>query len=107
MWESCGHLLTLFFLSFASVLLDTKKKIEKMKHYQDSLMETLEHVLEDHFPLPSEVNASKKKKVKMVATDNIKTYFPLLVNHTSVANYTSCYFAECAARSECQSNIAE
>ncbi|CAL8332330.1 unnamed protein product [Merluccius merluccius] len=50
-------------LSEHSVLLDTKKKIEKMKHYQDDLMETLEDILENHFPLPtSEANASKKKK---------------------------------------------
>ncbi|XP_041694343.1 centromere protein K [Coregonus clupeaformis] len=50
-------------LSEHSVLQDTKKKIQKMKDYQDRLMETLADVLEEHFPLPTqETNANKKKK---------------------------------------------
>lgn len=50
-------------LSEHSVLQDTKKKIQKMKDYQNRLMETLADVLAEHFPLPTqETNADKKKK---------------------------------------------
>lgn len=50
-------------LSEQSVLLDIKNKIQKMKDYQDRLMQTLGDVLEVHFPLPQhESNANKKKK---------------------------------------------
>ncbi|KAM6972320.1 centromere protein K [Aplochiton taeniatus] len=50
-------------LSEQSVLLDMKSKIQKMKDYQDKLMETLGDVLEGHFPLPQhESDANKKKK---------------------------------------------
>lgn len=50
-------------LSEYSVLQETKKKIQKMKDYQDRLMETLGDVLEEHFPLPlNETGANKKKK---------------------------------------------
>ncbi|XP_035612544.1 centromere protein K-like [Oncorhynchus keta] len=46
-----------------SVLQDTKKKIQKMKDYQNRLMETLADVLAEHFPLPTqETNADKKEK---------------------------------------------
>ncbi|XP_067115727.1 centromere protein K isoform X1 [Osmerus mordax] len=45
------------------VLQETKKKIQKMKDYQDRLLETLGDVLEEHFPLPqNETPANKKKK---------------------------------------------
>lgn len=69
-------LLTLCCLAFASVLLDTKNKIQKMKDYQDKLMETLGYVLEKHFPPPGQANASKRMKVKMSANDALQTYFP-------------------------------
>uniref|UniRef100_A0A8C8JLC9 Centromere protein K n=1 Tax=Oncorhynchus tshawytscha TaxID=74940 RepID=A0A8C8JLC9_ONCTS len=50
-------------LSEHSVLQDTKKKIQKMKDYQNRLMETLADVLAEHFPLPTqETNADKKEK---------------------------------------------
>ncbi|KAM4603811.1 centromere protein K [Polymixia lowei] len=50
-------------LSEHSVFQDTKNKIQKMKHYQDRLMETLGDLLENYFPLPqNETNSSKKKK---------------------------------------------
>ncbi|XP_071393264.1 centromere protein K [Centroberyx affinis] len=50
-------------LSEHSVLQDTKVKIQKMKHYQEMLMESLGDVLENHFPLPQdETSANKKKK---------------------------------------------
>ncbi|XP_055757618.1 centromere protein K-like [Salvelinus fontinalis] len=50
-------------LSEHSVLQDTKKKIQKMKDYQNRLMETLTDVLAEHFPLPTqETTADKKKK---------------------------------------------
>ncbi|KAG7281974.1 hypothetical protein CRUP_003032 [Coryphaenoides rupestris] len=44
------------------VLMDTKNKIQKMKDYQDKLMETLGDVLEKHFPPPGQANASKRMK---------------------------------------------
>lgn len=44
------------------VLLDTKKKIQKMKDYQDKLMDTLGDVLEQHFPHPGQANVSKRLK---------------------------------------------
>ncbi|XP_010871234.1 centromere protein K [Esox lucius] len=50
-------------LSENRVLRDTKKKIQKMKDYQDRLMETLADILEEHFPLPTmETSVNKKKK---------------------------------------------
>ncbi|XP_029913016.1 centromere protein K [Myripristis murdjan] len=49
-------------LSGHSVLQDTKVKIQKMKHYQERLMESLGDVLESHFPLPREDAAASKKK---------------------------------------------
>ncbi|XP_049901208.1 centromere protein K [Epinephelus moara] len=46
-----------------SVLLDTKEKIQKMKVYQERLMECLGDVLEEHVPLvQNESSTSKKKK---------------------------------------------
>uniref|UniRef100_A0A8C7MT38 Centromere protein K n=1 Tax=Oncorhynchus kisutch TaxID=8019 RepID=A0A8C7MT38_ONCKI len=56
-------------LSEHSVLQDTKKKIQKMKDYQNRLMETLADVLAEHFPLPTqETNADKKEKLLMNTT---------------------------------------
>ena len=53
-----------------SVLQETKKKIQKMKDYQDKLLETLGDVLEEHFPLPqNETAANKKKKVLPLCSD--------------------------------------
>ncbi|KAJ8001853.1 hypothetical protein DPEC_G00173720 [Dallia pectoralis] len=50
-------------LSEHRVFLDTKKKIQKMKDYQDRLMETLSDILEEHFPLPTnETSFNRKKK---------------------------------------------
>ncbi|XP_061843819.1 centromere protein K [Nerophis lumbriciformis] len=45
-------------LSEHSVLLDTKDKIQKMKVYQEKLMESLGEILEKHIPPP--VSANKK-----------------------------------------------
>lgn len=48
-----------------SVLQDTKEKIQKMKDYQERLMESLGDVLEKHLPLPqNESSSNKKKKVQ-------------------------------------------
>ncbi|XP_072239863.1 centromere protein K [Leuresthes tenuis] len=50
-------------LSELNVLQDTKAKIQKMKDYQEKLMESLGNVLEKHVPLPqNETSTSKKKK---------------------------------------------
>ncbi|XP_054896938.1 centromere protein K isoform X2 [Poeciliopsis prolifica] len=46
-----------------NILLDTKAKIQKMKTYQEQLMESLGDILEKHVPPPQdESTASKKKK---------------------------------------------
>ncbi|XP_043970167.1 centromere protein K isoform X2 [Gambusia affinis] len=46
-----------------NALLDTKAKIQKMKTYQEQLMESLGDILEKHVPPPQdESTASKKKK---------------------------------------------
>lgn len=46
-----------------NILLDTKAKIQKIKEYQEKLMESLGDILEMHVPLPqNESSASKKKK---------------------------------------------
>ncbi|XP_036407588.1 centromere protein K, partial [Megalops cyprinoides] len=50
-------------LSEKGVLEDMKKKVQKVKDYQDTLLETLSDILAEHFPLPvQEGNANKKKK---------------------------------------------
>ncbi|XP_040892473.1 centromere protein K [Toxotes jaculatrix] len=49
-------------LSEHSVLQDTKEKIQKMKVYQERLMESLGDVLEKHVPLPQNENSTNKKK---------------------------------------------
>ncbi|XP_041641525.1 centromere protein K isoform X2 [Cheilinus undulatus] len=50
-------------LSELSVWHDTKAKIQKMKVYEERLMESLGEVLEKHAPLPqNESSANKKKK---------------------------------------------
>lgn len=46
-----------------SVLQDTKMKIEKVKAYEEKLMECLGEVLEKHVPHPQNGHSSKKKKV--------------------------------------------
>lgn len=49
----------------SSIILDTKAKIQKIKVYQEKLLETLGDVLETHIPLPKkESSASKRKKVQ-------------------------------------------
>ncbi|KPP75822.1 centromere protein K-like, partial [Scleropages formosus] len=56
-------------LSETSVLHDMKKKIQKVKEYQDHLLDTLSDVLEEHFPLPQQAgNTNKKKKLLMNKT---------------------------------------
>ncbi|XP_028309255.1 centromere protein K [Gouania willdenowi] len=45
-----------------SVLQDTKEKIQKMKSYQERLMESLGDLLEKHLPLPQNESSSSKKK---------------------------------------------
>ncbi|XP_071031539.1 centromere protein K-like [Oncorhynchus clarkii lewisi] len=74
-------------LSEHSVLQDTKKKIQKMKDYQNRLMETLADVLAEHFPLPTqETNADKKKKnIPQELNDNLislNEVLELLMNTT-------------------------
>ncbi|CAK6962848.1 centromere protein K [Scomber scombrus] len=50
-------------ISEQSILQDTKVKIQKMKVYQERLMECLSEMLESHVPLPeSDSSANKKKK---------------------------------------------
>lgn len=49
-------------LSEQSILQDTKAKIQKMKVYQERLMESLGDVLEKHVPLPQNESAAKRKK---------------------------------------------
>lgn len=51
--------------TFNSVLQDTKAKIQKMKVYQESLMECLGDILEKHVPFPqNDSSTNKKKKVQ-------------------------------------------
>lgn len=49
-------------LSEHTVLQDIKEKIQKMKVYQERLMETLGYILEKHIPLPQEDSSTNKKK---------------------------------------------
>lgn len=49
----------------ASVLQDTKMKIEKVKAYEEKLMECLGEVLEKHVPQPQNETSSGKKKKKV------------------------------------------
>ncbi|KAG8015150.1 Centromere protein K [Nibea albiflora] len=49
-------------ISELSVLQDTKAKIQKMKVYQESLMECLGDILEKHVPLPQNDSSTNKKK---------------------------------------------
>ncbi|CAB1344605.1 unnamed protein product [Coregonus sp. 'balchen'] len=68
---------------------DTKKKIQKMKDYQDRLMETLADVLEEHFPLPTqETNANKKKKLLMNKTLETPHDPYILIDETFWPPYT-------------------
>ncbi|KAM7009017.1 centromere protein K [Tautogolabrus adspersus] len=52
-------------LSEHSVWQDTKAKIQKMKVYEERLMESLGEVLEKHVPLPQNESSSNKKKKNM------------------------------------------
>lgn len=53
--------------AFHSVLQEIKEKIQKMKVYQEKLMECLGYILEKHIPVPQDDSGtSKKKKVKFV-----------------------------------------
>ncbi|XP_041840110.1 centromere protein K [Melanotaenia boesemani] len=56
-----------------NVLQDTKAKVQKMKEYQDKLMESLGDILEKHVPLPQSESSSSRKKKNTVAeiTDDI------------------------------------
>ncbi|XP_010732513.3 centromere protein K [Larimichthys crocea] len=49
-------------ISELSVLQDTKAKIQKMKVYQESLMECLGDILEKHVPFPQNDSSTNKKK---------------------------------------------
>ncbi|KAE8300905.1 Centromere protein K [Larimichthys crocea] len=49
-------------ISELSVLQDTKAKIQKMKVYQESLMECLGDILEKHVPFPHNDSSTNKKK---------------------------------------------
>ncbi|XP_067440016.1 centromere protein K [Thunnus thynnus] len=50
-------------LSEQTILQDTKVKIQKMKVYQERLMECLADILEKHIPVPkNDFSANKKKK---------------------------------------------
>ncbi|XP_048844152.1 centromere protein K [Brienomyrus brachyistius] len=53
-------------LSETSVLLDMKKKLKKMKDFQDNLLSTLSDLLEEHFPLPQEGGNDSKRKKKFL-----------------------------------------
>ncbi|KAL4639966.1 centromere protein K [Arapaima gigas] len=73
-------------LSETSVLQEMKKKIQKVKDYQDSLLDTLSDILEEHFPLPHQQENTKKKKnssveprVDLISLHNI---LELLMNKT-------------------------
>uniref|UniRef100_A0A8C5EN24 Centromere protein K n=1 Tax=Gouania willdenowi TaxID=441366 RepID=A0A8C5EN24_GOUWI len=69
-------------LLFCSVLQDTKEKIQKMKSYQERLMESLGDLLEKHLPLPqNESSSSKKKKVKIrESLVNLTHFWDVLMN---------------------------
>lgn len=47
---------------FYSILQDMKAKIQKMKVYEERLMESLGDILEQHVPLPQNESSTKKKK---------------------------------------------
>ncbi|KAK2919320.1 centromere protein K [Channa argus] len=49
-------------LSEHSILQDTKEKLQKMKDYQERLMECLGNILGKHLPLPQNNSISNKKK---------------------------------------------
>ncbi|XP_035516268.1 centromere protein K [Morone saxatilis] len=55
-------------LSELSVLQDTKAKIQKMKVYEERLMESLGDILEKHVPLPQNESSTNKKK-KIITQD--------------------------------------
>ncbi|XP_034044279.1 LOW QUALITY PROTEIN: centromere protein K-like [Thalassophryne amazonica] len=57
-------------LSELSVLQETKDKIEKLKVYQERLMESLGDILEKHIPLPQKESTSNKKKKVSAAEFN-------------------------------------
>lgn len=48
--------------AFHRILQDIKEKIQKMKVYQERLMESLGYILEKHVPLPQEDSSTNKKK---------------------------------------------
>ncbi|KAA8595187.1 hypothetical protein FQN60_012322 [Etheostoma spectabile] len=56
-----------------SVLHDTKVKIQKMKVYQESLMECLGDILEKHIPCPHQNEPSTNKKKKLLMNKVLKT----------------------------------
>ncbi|KAM7418691.1 hypothetical protein PAMA_016021 [Pampus argenteus] len=54
----------------SSVFQDTKVKIQKMKVYQERLMESLADILEKHVPVPqNDFSAKHKKKKKNVSQE--------------------------------------
>uniref|UniRef100_A0A3B4F420 Centromere protein K n=1 Tax=Pundamilia nyererei TaxID=303518 RepID=A0A3B4F420_9CICH len=52
--------------AFYRILQDIKEKIQKMKVYQERLMESLAYILEKHVPLPQEDSSTNKKKKVLV-----------------------------------------
>lgn len=78
--------------SIASVLLDIKKKIRKMKSYYDQLTEVLADILANHFPLPTAddaaagAGAGKRKKNALPGPNDglisLNKILELLMNQT-------------------------
>ncbi|KAL1005892.1 hypothetical protein UPYG_G00065220 [Umbra pygmaea] len=67
-------------LSEHGVLQDTKKKILRLRDYQEKLAETLSDILEEHFPLPTnETNVNKKKKnIPLELNENLLSLHDIL-----------------------------
>ncbi|XP_070684466.1 centromere protein K [Pempheris klunzingeri] len=63
-------------LSELSVLQDMKMKIQKMKLYEERLMECLGDILEKHVPLPQTESSTNKKK-KSVSQDSDEDFISL------------------------------
>nr|XP_057932987.1 centromere protein K [Doryrhamphus excisus] len=66
-------------LSEHSVLQDTKDKIQKMKVYQERLMESMGEILEKHVPPPrDDLSANKKKNIPEESNENLITLSEIL-----------------------------
>uniref|UniRef100_A0A3P9MTE0 Centromere protein K n=1 Tax=Poecilia reticulata TaxID=8081 RepID=A0A3P9MTE0_POERE len=69
------------YLCSSSILLETKAKIQKMKTYQEQLMESLGDILEKHVPLPQDESIASKKKKPILSTNVINLGKGLKINH--------------------------